>query len=152
MKTTGVVEHTFVVKTAEFRGLNWKVRFTVLTVMKFCERGARSMMLGVQKISGTHGLLSLMTVRSLPGSIGMHTYSVSVNAIIFLAPISTFDQVLAEVSCFHPEENSHLNRFKGSPCESPGRLPATVEIDRLQQTAMQRQHSVVLEQMRLTAG
>jgi hypothetical protein len=67
LKTTGVVEHNFVVKTAEFRGLNWKVRFTVLTVTKLCERGARSTMLGVPEISGTHGLLSLMTVRPLSG-------------------------------------------------------------------------------------
>jgi len=75
-----------------------------------------------------------------------------VNAIIFLAPISTFDQVLAEVSCFYPEGDSRLNRFEGPPRESPGRFPAVVEIHRLQQTAMQRQHSVVLEQVRLTAG
>ena len=74
------------------------------------------------------------------------------NAIIFLAPISTFDQVLAEVSCFYAEKNNRLNRFEGPPHESPGRLPAVVEIHRLQQTAMQRQHSVVLEQVRLTAG
>jgi hypothetical protein len=25
LKTTGVVEHTFTVKTTDFRGLNWKV-------------------------------------------------------------------------------------------------------------------------------
>jgi len=70
-----------------------------------------------------------------------------VNAIIFLAPISTFDQVLAEVSFFYPGGTVVLNRSEGSSCEPPGRLLAIMEIDRLQQAAMQRECSVVFEQM-----
>ena len=44
------------------------------------------------------------------------------NAIIFLAPISTFDQVLAEVCCFYREgtvalivpKDPHVNRLEDS--------------------------------------
>lgn len=44
------------------------------------------------------------------------------------------------------------NRSEGSPRESPGRFPAIVENDRFQQTTVQCQYSVVLEQMRPVAG
>jgi len=59
--------------------------------------------------------------------------SFPVNAIIFLAPISTFDQVLAEVG---PPSTRRcviaLNGSEGSSRESVGRLTAVMEIDRLQ--------------------
>jgi hypothetical protein len=88
------------------------------------ELGARYTMLEVPEINGTHGLLSSMTVRIPQSDRCMRTsLSFSVNAIIFLAPISTFDQVLAEVGCLLPRgewshsmglKDPHVNRLEDS--------------------------------------
>lgn len=60
------------------------------------------MMWAVPESNATHGLLSLMTVRLFPSRPARVLIQFPVNAIIFLAPISTFDQVLAEVRRFLP--------------------------------------------------
>lgn len=73
------------------------------------------MMLGVPESNATHGLLSLTTVRLFPGHPPRVLIQFPVNAIIFLAPISTFDQVLAEVRRVHPEENSHAKSLRRIP-------------------------------------
>ncbi|KAF9778279.1 guanine nucleotide binding protein, alpha subunit [Thelephora terrestris] len=73
LKTTGVVEHTFAFKTAEFRGMTWKI---------YDVGGSKNQ---------RHAWAPFFD---------------DVNAIIFLAPISTFDQVLAE--------DPHVNRLEDS--------------------------------------
>jgi len=73
LKTTGVVEHIFTIKTTEFRGLTWKI---------YDVGGSRNQ---------RHAWAPFFD---------------DVNAIIFLAPISTFDQVLAE--------DPHVNRLEDS--------------------------------------
>ena len=98
LKTTGVVEHVFTIKTAEFRGLTWRVCLAALTAMMLPKLDARYTMLEAPESSDTLGLPFSMTVRITPQPGRFRDSSnVSVNAIIFLAPISTFDQVLAEV-------------------------------------------------------
>lgn len=91
LKTTGVVEHTFTMpRDSEFRGVDWKI---------YDVGGARP-----QRQTWVpyfdDGLCTFQepcSSRVINGLIGL-----SVNAIIFLAPISAFDQVLAEV-CVHGE-------------------------------------------------
>src|SRR6201992_3185644 len=96
---------------------------------------------------GPHSSMMVRVVPSNPCLISPRSH-LPVNAIIFLAPISTFDQVLAEVSSLLDGPFFPLNRSEGPSCESPGRLTVVVEIDRVQQTPLQRKHHPVLEQMR----
>ncbi|KAF7783955.1 hypothetical protein Agabi119p4_120 [Agaricus bisporus var. burnettii] len=75
LKTTGVVEHTFVVNTSHNKGAHWRI---------YDVGGARS-----QRQAWA-------------------PYFDDVNAIIFLAPISAFDQVLAEDPRINRLEDSLL--------------------------------------------
>lgn len=62
LKTTGVVEHTFTFKTAEFRGMTWKVFLPALAPATLSELCVRYTTLEAPEIRDTHGLLSLTTV------------------------------------------------------------------------------------------
>jgi hypothetical protein len=100
------VEHTFTIKGTDFRGLNWKVRFrgclytTVADVSQIYDVGGgrnQRQSWAPYFDDGNHSFFS-------------RRYGVSdnipVNAIIFLAPISTFDQNL--------EEDPRVNRLEDS--------------------------------------
>ena len=86
MKTTGVVEHTFSLpKNSEFRGgVEWKI---------YDVGGARPQRQAWAPYFDDGGFPTIASIRITSGD----TFTL-VNAIIFLAPISSFDQVLAEVS------------------------------------------------------
>ena len=80
-------------------------------------------MLEAQENSDTRGLLSSMMVRLPQSDRCEYSFRAPVNAIIFLAPISTFDQVLAEVSSLPTEaarlhsmgpKDPHVNRLEDS--------------------------------------
>lgn len=86
LKTTGVTEHTFSLSSSDFRGVEWKI---------YDVGGARQQRHAWAPYfdNGGCGFLGLFytTTYILTGGVN------SVDAIIFLAPISAFDQVLAEV-------------------------------------------------------
>lgn len=91
LKTTGVVEHSFTLsKTNEFRGVDWKIydvggaRNQRQAWAPYFDDGKSS-----EHCFRRMGCGCLLTADCL--------YNRPVNAIIFLAPISAFDQVLAEV-------------------------------------------------------
>lgn len=75
LKTTGVVEHTFLVNSGSHRGVPWRI----------------------YDVGGARGQRPAWA-----------PYFEHVNAIIFLAPISAFDQVLAEDPRFNRLEDSLL--------------------------------------------
>ena len=81
LKTTGVTEHSFTLANSDFRGVEWKI---------YDVGGARHQRHAWAPYFDDGELyLSLSQERLSDGGV--------VNAIIFLAPISAFDQVLAEV-------------------------------------------------------
>ncbi|KXN85726.1 Guanine nucleotide-binding protein alpha-4 subunit [Leucoagaricus sp. SymC.cos] len=75
LKTTGVVEHTFVINTGHSKGVQWRI----------------------YDVGGARGQRQAWA-----------PYFDDVNAIIFLAPISAFDQVLAEEPRINRLEDSLL--------------------------------------------
>jgi guanine nucleotide-binding protein subunit alpha len=85
IKTMGVIEHTFMVSSGRERGPEWKI---------YDVGGARNQRQAWVPYFEDGDPLGLIfgNLLSPPGSV-----TVLVTAIIFLAPISAFDQVLAEV-------------------------------------------------------
>lgn len=104
--------------------MTWKVYLATHTPTPLSELNARYTTSEVLEIRDTHGLLSLMMVRLVKKPHRRKYLSApSVNAIIFLAPISTFDQVLAEVRSLLPRvsylrsigsKDPHVNRLEDS--------------------------------------
>ena len=82
--------------------MTWKVSLSVLVPTIISKVAVRYTTLEALEIRDTHGLHSLTTVCLVQHHGDWRSWNFSVNAIIFLAPISTFDQVLAEVSSFLP--------------------------------------------------
>lgn len=83
LKTLGVVEHKFTIQGGGTRGIDWKI-FDVGGATNQRQAWAPYFEDGVFCIPPT----AVNQIKSWEA-----------NAIIFLAPISAFDQVLAEVSC-----------------------------------------------------
>lgn len=79
----GVVEHTFSISSGSNRGVQWKI---------YDVGGARN-----QRQAWAPYFEDSESFQMFNGSRVRRSQSISVNAIIFLAPISAFDQVLAEV-------------------------------------------------------
>lgn len=112
LKTTGVVEHTFSISSGEFRGVDWKI---------YDVGGARQQRDAWAPYfdDGKSFLVPLLTLCLLDIA--------TVNAIIFLAPISAFDQVLAEVIlALHPSVMSSLismMQFNRTPKSIAWKIP-----------------------------
>ena len=90
LKTTGVVEHKFTLtKSTEFRGVDWVI---------YDVGGARNQRQAWAPYfdDGTSAALPYLSLGPVT-LLHAHRTACAVNAIIFLAPISAFDQVLAEV-------------------------------------------------------
>jgi hypothetical protein len=79
----------------------------------------------------------------------IYVVSALVNAVIFLAPISAFDQVLEEVSYISSLADGSLTNAIdiGRTSEPTGRFPASLEVAHFQQAPRQCEHCTVLEQM-----
>lgn len=77
-----------------------------------------------------------------------------VNAIIFLAPISAFDQVLAEVCELSRVygDDSDVRPTVGPICQPFGRFYAPLETRRVQPFALECQHNFIPKQMRFIEG
>lgn len=87
-------------------------------------------MLAEQQISDKHGLRisKMVSFASLP-FLDKQIYTSEANAIIFLAPISAFDQVLAEVrTCICVFLTANASPRSGRQSQSLRRLSITLEI------------------------
>lgn len=89
LKTVGVVEHSFIIPSGANRGVQWKI---------YDVGGARNQRHAWAPYFSDGEIPVFVPIRE----VQLHNLTTfilpKVNAIIFLAPISAFDQVLTEVS------------------------------------------------------
>lgn len=84
----GVVEHTFSISGGSQRGVEWKI---------YDVGGARNQRQAWAPYFEDGNASAICPEKTQRSDSDLHFLISQVNAIIFLAPISAFDQVLAEV-------------------------------------------------------
>jgi len=130
----GVVEYKFTILSGSNKGVQWRIydvggaRNTRQAWAPYFEHGKH------RKVASEGFSIERIS-------------SHSVNAIIFLAPISAFDQVLAEVLHYKLISIQQLTYHTGSQCESTGGLDTSMEIRGFKQATRKRQHCAISKQV-----
>ena len=122
LRTTGVTEHAFTLDHPDFRGVEWKI---------YDVGGARHQRQAWAPYFDDGWCPSINFCESVV------LIRITVDAIIFLAPISAFDQVLAEVSYAKLEIRSHSYSASSGPSnQSSTRLAGPLEGSHLKQASV----------------